>query len=59
MSEVKLVKLDLRKDAKLAEDLEEIRNYYRISDYVNAVRIAIARTAQEIRLKKTMTEVSG
>ena len=59
MSEIKLVKIDLRKDAKLAKDLEEIRNFYRISDYANAVRIAIARTAQEIRIKKTTREVSG
>jgi len=65
MSEVKFVKIDLRKDLKLAEDLEEIRDYYRVPDYVNAVRIAIARTAQEIRKrkpalsKKAATEVTG
>lgn len=58
MSEVKLVKIDLRKDVKLAEDLEEIRNFYRVPDYANAVRIAIAKTAQEIRAKK-LAEVSG
>ena len=52
MSEVKFVKIDLRKDSKLAEDLEEIRDYYRVPDYVNAVRIAIAKTAQEIRNRK-------
>jgi len=57
MSGVKYVKIDLAKDSRLAEDLEEIKRHYGLSDYTNAVRIAISQLARKLREQKV--EVTG
>ena len=51
------MKIDLAKDSRLAEDLEEIKRHYGLSDYTNAVRIAISQLARKLREQKV--EVTG
>ena len=56
--EIKVIRLDLEKEPNLKKDIEAIREYYRIGNYKDAVRIAISEMARIVRKHSITTEVT-